>query len=68
MTFPVGTMVLANGEIYSLFNGMEAFRYISVIYAVVVIIVTLGCLCGVLYNIGKAIKFAFSPLRQKEMV
>lgn len=68
MTFPVGTMVLANGEIHSLFNGMEAFRYISVIYAVVVIIVTLGCLCGVLYNIGKAIKFAFSPLRQKEMV
>lgn len=69
MTFPLGTMALCNGEMYKLWNGMEAFRYISAIYAVVVFIVTLGCLSGVVYNVIKLVKSAMrAPTEHKDMV
>lgn len=50
MTFPLGTMATSNGQLYSLFHGFEAFRYISAIYACLLFIITIGCLCGVVYR------------------
>lgn len=55
MTFPLGTMALCNGQIYKLYNGLEAFRYISAIYSVVLFVITLGCLSGVIYNSIKVV-------------
>lgn len=50
MTFPIGTIALANVEMYHLFEGLKTFRYLSVIYACITIVVTLGCLVGVVYR------------------
>lgn len=50
MTFPLGTMALANNQLYSIFNGFEAFRYIGAIYACILILITIICLCGVVYR------------------
>lgn len=50
MTFPLGTMALANNQLYSLFNGFEAFRYIGAIYACLLFLITIICLCGVVYR------------------
>lgn len=47
MTFPLGTMAQANVELWRLYNGMRAFRYISAIYSVVLLCITIGCLFGV---------------------
>lgn len=65
MTFPLGTMSLCNGEIYNLYNGLEAFRYISAIYAGITICITLGCLCGVIYRIVKIITRAIRQVTPK---
>lgn len=68
MTFPLGTMSLCNGEMYNLYKGMEAFRYISTIYACILISITLGCLCGVAYNFVKMVITSMRPATSKEMV
>lgn len=67
MTFPLGTMALCNGEIYNLYNGLEAFRYIGAIYAGITICITLGCLCGVIYRFVKMVTRAMRPVTPKEM-
>mmetsp|Transcript_5901 Transcript_5901/g.7211 ORF Transcript_5901/g.7211 Transcript_5901/m.7211 type:complete len:457 (+) Transcript_5901:1023-2393(+) len=51
MTFPLGTMVLSNNELSKSFGGLRAFRVIATIYAVALLIITIGCICGVLYKI-----------------
>lgn len=68
MTFPLGTMALSNGAMHTLFNGMKAFRVISVIYAVALFIITLGCLLGVAYRVVKIAMGAIAPTPTKEMV
>ncbi|QBM86151.1 Tellurite resistance protein TehA [Metschnikowia aff. pulcherrima] len=50
MTFPIGTMSLATHHFYSLYHGFSAFRVVATIYAMLVIITTLGCLVGVVYR------------------
>lgn len=67
MTFPLGTMALSNSEMHSLFNGLEAFRVIGVIYAVLLFLVTLGCLGGVVYEAVKTVTDSMSQ-KSKEMV
>lgn len=56
MTFPLGTMAQSNAELYNVFHGFRAFRYISVIYSVVVFVVTIGCLFGVVCRVVAAMK------------
>lgn len=51
MTFPLGTMVLSNNELSKSFGGLRAFRVIATIYAVALLIITIGCICGVIYKI-----------------
>lgn len=62
MTFPLGTMALSNSEIHALFNGMKAFRVIGVIYAVVLFVITLGCLAGVVYEAVTMVTDAMAPV------
>lgn len=50
MTFPLGTMALANTQLYSLYNGLEAFRYIGAMYAGLLFVITISCLYGVVYR------------------
>lgn len=50
MTFPIGTIALANKELYLLVAGLAFFRYLSAIYAATSIFITLGCLLGVVYH------------------
>lgn len=50
MTFPLGTMALANSQLYLLFNGLEAFRYVGAIYACILFLITISCLFGVVYR------------------
>lgn len=50
MTFPLGTMALANSQLYTLFHGLEAFRYIGAIYACILFLITISCLFGVVYR------------------
>lgn len=69
MTFPLGTMALANGEFYNLFNGLRAFRYISAMYGAALFLIVLGCLFGVVYQTGWEIRRALFPSDDpKEMV
>lgn len=68
MTFPLGTMALCNTELYRLYNGLEAFRYLGAIYAVILFIITLGCLTGVIYNVFKLVVQATRPAPAKDMV
>lgn len=69
MTFPLGTMALANGQMYELYHGMVAFRYISAIYSVSLFGVVTGCLIGIVYRIVMEIASAFSVDKDiKEMV
>ena len=51
MTFPLGTMVLSNNELSKSFGGLRAFRVIATMYAVALLIITIGCICGVIYKI-----------------
>lgn len=50
MTFPLGTMALSNGEVWHLYAGLKAFRYVSAIYSVSLFLITIGCLFGVIYK------------------
>lgn len=50
MTFPLGTMALANSQLYTLYHGLEAFRYIGAIYACILFSITISCLFGVVYR------------------
>ncbi|CUM66686.1 uncharacterized protein PRCAT00004364001 [Priceomyces carsonii] len=59
MTFPLGTMALSNTEFWRVFNGMEAFRVIGTIYAVTVIFIVLGCIIGIIYEIGQSLRYVF---------
>lgn len=68
MTFPLGTMSLCNSELYDMYHGLAAFRYISVIYACILICVTLGCLCGVIYKFVRMVMLAMHPVKSKDMV
>lgn len=54
MTFPLGTMAQACNELYS-HVSLLAFRYVAAIYAVVVILVTISCLCGICFRIFRAL-------------
>lgn len=44
-TFPLGTMALSNHALYTLF-GFEAFRAVSAIYSVALVLITIVCLIG----------------------
>lgn len=44
-TFPLGTMALSTGELYRMF-GFGAFRIVSAIYGVILILMTITCLLG----------------------
>lgn len=50
MTFPMGTMALCNHEFSTIIGGFLVFKYIAAVYSVIVVLVVLGCLCGVAYN------------------
>lgn len=44
-TFPLGTMALSNHALYTLFD-LKAFRVVSTIYSVVLVLITISCLIG----------------------
>lgn len=50
MTFPLGTMAQANVELWRMFNGFRAFRYVSALYSVTLFCITIGCLIGVIFR------------------
>lgn len=58
MTFPFGTMAICCNELSKIFGGLKAFRVIATIYAVALLIVTIGCICGVVYKIVYFAKYA----------
>lgn len=58
MTFPFGTMAICCNELSKTFGGLKAFRVIATIYAVALLIVTIGCICGVVYKIVYFAKYA----------
>lgn len=58
MTFPFGTMTICCNELSKTFGGLKAFKVIATIYAVALLIVTIGCLCGVVYRILYLAKYA----------
>lgn len=68
MTFPLGTMSLCNSEVYNMYHGLAAFRYISAIYACILICITLGCFCGVIYKFVRMVMMAMHPVKSKDMV
>lgn len=43
VTFPLGTMALANRELYTVF-GFRAFRVVSAVYSVLLVLITTYCL------------------------
>ena len=52
MTFPLGTMALSNHQLAENFGGLEAFRVMAAtIYDVALLVITVGCICGVVYKI-----------------
>lgn len=51
MTFPLGTMVLSNNELSKAFGGLRAFRVIATAYAMTSLVITCGCICGVIYKV-----------------
>lgn len=51
MTFPLGTMALSNHQLAENFGGLEAFRVMATIYDVALLVITVGCICGVVYKI-----------------
>lgn len=59
MSFPLGTMSLSNTEMYNLYNGLAAFRYIGIIYTVFVVAVSIGCLIGIVYKVVKQVVEVF---------
>lgn len=61
MTFPIGTMALANNEMYRLWNGLGVFRWLGALYTLYIVVVTLGCLAGVLYRLAKMFRRARHP-------
>lgn len=50
MTFPLGTMALSNNELSKLFGGLRAFRMMATIFSVALFVITLGCICGLIYK------------------
>lgn len=62
MTFPLGTMAQANVELWRMYHGFSAFRYMLAIYSVTLLCITIGCLFGVLV---RGIQMISSSLRPK---
>lgn len=67
MTFPLGTMALANNALYSNFNGFEAMRVVSAIYGATVATIVVNCLWGTIFIMGRSVWRAAHP-EQKSMV
>lgn len=70
MTFPMGTMSLANKEIYVIYNNyvpVKTFRYIGAIYGGVCICWTIICLTlTLLQSIIKPVYFRYSKWKETE--
>ena len=67
MTFPFGTMTICCNELSKTFGGLKAFRVIATIYAVALLIVTIGCICGVVYKILCFAKYAIYNTNYEEI-
>lgn len=63
MTFPLGTMAQANIELWRLYNGLTAFRYMSAIYSMTLFCITIGCLFGV---VMRGIQMLTAPIEDTE--
>ncbi|GMM35470.1 Ssu1 protein [Saccharomycopsis crataegensis] len=62
-TFPLGTMALANHELYTLF-GFRAFRVVSAVYSTVLVLITTFCIFGSLvYEFPHEI---YRPIKQED--
>lgn len=55
MTFPLGTVSMATGEFYRVFNGFEALRVVAAMYGVTVLIITICCIFGITYRVVRAL-------------
>lgn len=65
MTFPLGTMSLAQNELSRTFGtGIIFFKIMSCIYAVCLFIITTGCIFGVIRTTCKEIKQAWHCKKQ----
>lgn len=49
MTFPLGTMSLANSEIATLHKGLHALRVVGAMYGAALIVIDVGCILGTFY-------------------
>ncbi|CUM46507.1 uncharacterized protein AC631_04794 [Debaryomyces fabryi] len=58
MTFPLGTMAISCNELSKSFGGLKTLQVIATIYAVALLIVTIGCIFGVMYKIGYFANYA----------
>lgn len=57
MTFPLGTMSLANNELHKNFNNLTAFRVVAAMYGFMLIVITTGCVIGCFYKIFVEVKY-----------
>ncbi|CAN3476283.1 sulfite efflux pump Ssu1p [Diutina catenulata] len=67
MTFPLGTMSLAQSQLASNFGpGLNFFKVMSAIYAVFLFVITIGCIIGVLFHTFRTAYYVFrrGPLPQ----
>jgi len=58
MTFPLGTMAISCHELSKSFGGLKTFQVIAAIYAVALLIITIGCIFGVMYKIIYFVNYA----------
>lgn len=69
MTFPLGTMSLAQSELYRLVgSSIGFFRVMSSIYAIALFLVTISCVIGVIRTTFLEIKAAWNLPEKHEMV
>lgn len=66
MTFPLGTMSLAQSELHKLVgSGIEFFRVMSTIYAIALFLVTISCMLGVIHTLYFELKWAWNYKPEK---
>lgn len=66
MTFPLGTMSLANSQMAELHAGMRALRVVSAMFAAALVVIDVGCIFGTFYSIVQEVRAEASSKERNE--